>query len=159
MFIGNMTICAAFGCNCSNHPKHKKPGEKFYSFPTDPHYFDKWKHLCKVKRLPQKPSLCSCHFAPSAFKPNIHNVIGEPTPRNYRDLRNDAIPTLPLYGMADAKKNAIAPEDTPKSRRAKRRANKKMVGELLASQAKQQKLWYQLKKSHMYNILDKVLHI
>lgn len=92
--------CSVFGCNSDKDSKKNPcPDVKFFSFPKDPVLQKKWLHLTKRKdKVNLKYAVvCSKHFCESDYKVNLKHTLLNYTPKNYRGLKDDAVPSQNLY--------------------------------------------------------------
>lgn len=129
--------CSVFGCNSDNESKKNPcPNVKFFTFPKDPIMRKKWLHLTKRKdNVNLKYAVvCSRHFCESDFKVNLKHTLLNYTPKNYRGLRDDAIPSQNLYQSQVA---SVALPSTSGERRKhvyEKRQRAKLVQELLKTE-------------------------
>lgn len=125
-----MSTCAVFGCN--NHFRSTKGTDlKYYTFPKNEDLARQWMQACrrKDKVNPKRARICSIHFKKECFFENLQHKMLQYSPKNFRNLKDDAIPTLHLP-------NAVSNEDT--SARLERyhvKQRKKMLQEMLQSSA------------------------
>ncbi|CAH1955273.1 unnamed protein product [Acanthoscelides obtectus] len=107
--------CAVVGCNSDNQSKRNPcKNIKFHSFPQDPNLSKKWLHLTKRKDKVNIKSarVCSKHFCESAYKINLKHTLLGYTPKSYRALKDDAIPTenLPKPLSSPGRSTSVAVE-------------------------------------------------
>lgn len=93
--------CAVVGCDSDNQSKRNPCKDiRFFRFPKDHNLSKKWLHLTRRKdKLNVKNAvICSKHFCVGDYKVNLKHTLLNYTPKNYRGLKEDAIPTqnLPL---------------------------------------------------------------
>lgn len=126
--------CSVFGCDSDNESKKNPcPNIKFFSFPKDPIMSKKWLHLTKRKdQLKLKGAVvCSRHFRESDYKVNLKHTLLNYTPKNYRGLKDDAIPSLNLYQTQAA--SASVPSTSGERRKLmyEKRQRAQLVKEIL----------------------------
>ncbi|KAJ8932645.1 hypothetical protein NQ318_002942 [Aromia moschata] len=91
--------CAVVGCDSDNQSKRNPcKNVKFFSFPKDDNLSKKWLHLTKRedKVNLKNAVICSKHFCESDYKVNLKHIFLDYIPKNYRGLKDDAIPTQNL---------------------------------------------------------------
>ncbi|KAF6205530.1 hypothetical protein GE061_019703 [Apolygus lucorum] len=89
-----MPYCAIYGC--TNHNQNSTV--KFYTFPKDKALCQKWKHLCYREDHinVRTATICSVHFSSDSFDTPLKYKLLNYRPKNLRDLKKDAIPSLHL---------------------------------------------------------------
>lgn len=95
--------CAVYGCRADNSLKDFSRDVKFFSFPKDKDFQAVWKHLCKRADTfnVKYARICSKHFSESDYERNLkHELLGY-TPKKYRPLKKEAIPSRNLPGKQD----------------------------------------------------------
>lgn len=91
--------CAVVGCDSDNQSKRNPCKDvKFFSFPKDANLSKKWLHLTKRedKVNLKNAVICSKHFCESDYNVNLKHIFLDYIPKNYRGLKDDAIPTQNL---------------------------------------------------------------
>lgn len=121
--------CAVFGCNVDNKCKKSfTPGTRFFPFPKDKDKLQAvWKHVCKRedKFNIKNARVCSKHFSDDDYERNLkHELLGY-TPKNYRTLKKNAVPSKNLPNMLRQKGTSGRVE------RQEKRQQKKMVENLV----------------------------
>ncbi|GAB6021328.1 hypothetical protein CHUAL_003938 [Chamberlinius hualienensis] len=124
-YTGEMACCAVVGC--SNNKKKNKD-LKFYGFPKDEITSKQWVVACRRKDSINTKSarICSAHFDKSDFCESLrHRLLGY-SPRNCRNLKPDAIPTVKVPLRKD-----LPSSSTKRSVRVEKRTRKRITKEIL----------------------------
>lgn len=94
--------CAIGGCNSDNQSK-KNPLDKnikFHRFPIkNSHLCKRWLHATKRedKINVKTAAVCSKHFLDSDYKVNLKHQLLNYSPKCYRALKEDVVPSQNLY--------------------------------------------------------------
>ncbi|KAL1493908.1 hypothetical protein ABEB36_009589 [Hypothenemus hampei] len=95
--------CAIFGCNSDNESKNFQGDIKFHTFPRKADIVTAWKIACRRKDNfnIKNAYICNKHFSENDYVRNLkHELLGY-KPKNWRGLKEDAIPTLNLPGRVE----------------------------------------------------------
>lgn len=97
-----MPNCAVFGCNNTNR-KTKGTGVKYYTFPKNNDLAQRWLQLCSRKDQVNlsHATICSQHFPEECFLTPLKHKLLQYSPKRFRDLKPDAVPTLKLHKSKD----------------------------------------------------------
>lgn len=94
-----MPYCAVSGCR--NHNRNTKGGVvRFYTFPVAGEFQAKWISACKRsdKLNMKNATICSVHFEDDCFFTPLRHSMLKYSPRSFRNLKSDAVPTKKLLG-------------------------------------------------------------
>ncbi|KAK4883815.1 hypothetical protein RN001_000086 [Aquatica leii] len=110
--------CAVISCNSDNQSK-KNPCNKnikFFRFPKNSDLSKQWLHATKRKDKVnvENAVVCSKHFQESDYKVNLKHKLLNYTPKNYRGLKDDAIPSQNLF---QAQGSAVLSHSTARQNR------------------------------------------
>lgn len=99
--------CAVYGCKSS--PARPADGTSFHSFPKDKQLQKAWIVLCRRqdKINVKNARICSVHFNPEDFKPNINDFLASHglNIKQRKMLKPGAVPSLFLPTASWTKKN------------------------------------------------------
>lgn len=120
-----MPNCAVYGCYNSNR-KTKGTETKYYSFPGSEELQRKWLAACKrADGINLKHArVCSEHFSEECFFIHLKYTLLKYKPRNFRNLKHDAIPTLNLPASEQT-------EPTDRDPRVKKYDRKVLINRIL----------------------------
>lgn len=124
--------CAIYGCNSDNQVKSFNGKIKFYRFPQDAHLSKIWLNACaRADKINVKTArVCSLHFNSNSFNRDLRYELLNYAPRNQRDLKYDAIPTINLHSN---NKNHDSQSETRRQVRARNRERIKYISDTLES--------------------------
>lgn len=101
-----MTVCSILGCETSS----QNNAYKLYSFPRCEVFYKKWLLVCGRSDMGvdncKNPRICGKHFSAVQYKRDFRfELCGIKRGKNYRDLKEDAIPDqhLPATLLNDSK--------------------------------------------------------
>lgn len=129
--------CAVCKCNSDNQSK-KNPCDKtikFYRFPKNSDLYKQWLNATKRKdKVNLKNAvICSKHFLESDYKVNLKHRLLNYTPKNYRGLKDDAVPS---QNLPQSQVCSMPKQSTSKKHRellAEKRKKAHLVSEVVAS--------------------------
>lgn len=125
--------CAVVSCKSDNQSK-KTPCKniKFFHFPKDLNLRKKWLDATKRKdKVNIKTAVvCSKHFCESDYKVNLKYILLNYTPKNYRGLKDDAIPKQNLFQSQVSVASLPTSRQMGKLRNEKKKRNQ-IVNEIL----------------------------
>ena len=90
--------CSVFGCNNTKR-KTAGLGIKYFKFPKEKHRRQQWIQACSRGDVfnVDNAVICSMHFTSLDYKDDLkHRLLGTEAPKNYRPLRDTAVPSLNL---------------------------------------------------------------
>lgn len=99
ILLFTMPYCAVSGCR--NHNRNTKGGVvRFYTFPVAGEFQAKWISACtRSDELNMKnATVCSVHFEDDCFFTPLRHSMLKYSPRSFRNLKSDAVPTKKLLG-------------------------------------------------------------
>ncbi|KAL1488225.1 hypothetical protein ABEB36_015180 [Hypothenemus hampei] len=108
-----MPGCAVYGCK-SYSRKTKGTDIRYYEFPKQGDICAKWIAACrrKDKFNTKNAYVCSLHFNETSFQTNLKHELLNYTPKNNRNLKEDANPYLSLIISKRLRKRKIQDEVT-----------------------------------------------
>ncbi|GLV38194.1 uncharacterized protein CBL_12840 [Carabus blaptoides fortunei] len=101
-----MPGCAIANCE-NNNTRTKNKEVKYFSFPKNAEFKKKWIHACRRSDKINLKNACisSVHFETSCFEIPLRQQLLKYTPKNSRNLKFDAVPTLNLPIPSQVKKH------------------------------------------------------
>lgn len=119
-----MPTCAVYGCK-NTHKNVKGTEVKLYTFPSNSDLAKQWLNECKRKDKVNisNAKICSVHFSEDSFFTPLQHKLLNYSPRSFRNLKPDAIPTLKLPLC----KSTVQCIITQRQQRAKNKDRKSIV--------------------------------
>lgn len=117
--------CAVKGCKNSGRVVIKDPDVTYHCIPKATDMRRKWLKACNRKECGVFTRICSDHFDASDYERDLKAELLNLKPKKV--LKPDAIPCRNIPGRVDNRNS------TPRAARSKRRENKRLVEDLLAS--------------------------
>ncbi|KAL1488838.1 hypothetical protein ABEB36_014633 [Hypothenemus hampei] len=126
-----MPGCAVYGCK-SYSRKTKGTDIRYYGFPKQGDICAKWIAACrrKDKFNTKNAYVCSLHFNETSFQTNLKHKLLNYTPKNNRNLKEDAIPVFITNNVAPPPVNPVEITNPNESARSKKLRKRKIQDEV-----------------------------
>ena len=88
--MGKARVCAVYGCTPGRHTDRR-----YYKFPRNDNIAKQWVHKCyRSDTINVKNAvICDIHFSKAQIRRNLKSELLDcPTPRNWRNLKDEAVP-------------------------------------------------------------------
>lgn len=103
--MGKARVCSVYGCTPG-----KNTDLRYYKFPKNENVAKQWVHkCCRSDKINTKNAVvCAIHFSKAQIRRNLKSeLLNCPIPRNWRNLKEDAVPDQYLPSPRGHQHNGI----------------------------------------------------